>query len=116
MPDYEREPLLLSLHDPDGGYALDTGRMVTSEGLDLAPSEWETAFVEEQVEDSTALYARGRDGRHHLLGPAARLTLAGDGLHPLAAAALAEAGGVDLLRRNVFHSIVASTSGCGSSS
>ena len=107
MPDYEREPLLLSLHDPDGGYALDTGRMVTSEGLDLAPSEWETAFVEEQVEDSTALYARGRDGRHHLLGPAARLTLAGDGLHPLAAAALAEAGGVDLLRRNVFHSIVA---------
>ena len=107
MPDYEREPLFLSLRDPDGGYALDSGRLVTSEGLDLSPSDWETAFVEEQVEDSTALYAHGRDGRHHLLGPAARLTLAGDGLHPLAAAALAEVGGLDPVRRNVFRSVVA---------
>jgi len=103
LPEFEREPLLLSLRAEDG-YALDEGRIVTSEGLDLSPADWETAFEEEQHEDSNALYARGRDGRHHLLGPSARLTLAGDQLHPLAAAALTKSGGIGQIRRNVFAS------------
>ncbi len=106
LPSYEREPLYLSLKAPDG-YALDSGRIVSTEGIDIDPSDWETAFVEEQHEDSNALYARGIDGRHHLLGPAARVTLAGDQLHPLAKAALAEAGGPEVLRRNVFASVTA---------
>jgi coenzyme F420-reducing hydrogenase alpha subunit len=106
LPDWEREPMLLSLRDPDG-YALDTGRLVTSDGLDLDPSDWTSAFVEEQVAHSTALQARGRDGRHHLLGPAARLELAGAGLHPLAQEALVEAGGSERLRRNLFAAITA---------
>lgn len=106
LPAWEREPLLLSLSDPER-YALDTGRLVTSEGLDLDPSDWESAFVEEQVAHSTALQSRGRDGRHHLLGPTARLTLSRSALHPLAAEALAAAGGPDLLRRNLFASITA---------
>jgi coenzyme F420-reducing hydrogenase alpha subunit len=106
LPDYEREPLLLSLRHPTD-YALDSGRMVSSDGLDIEPGDWETAFVEEQVAHSTALHARGRDGRHHLLGPVARIVLAGHALHPLAREALVEAGGLDVLRRNVFASITA---------
>jgi sulfhydrogenase subunit alpha len=106
LPAWEREPLLLSLRDPEL-YALDTGRLVTSEGLDIDPGDWESAFVEEQVAHSTAFQAKGRDGRHHLLGPAARLVLSGEALHPLAAEALAESGGVDILRRNMFAAITA---------
>ncbi len=106
MPDFDREPLLLCLRDPNG-YSLDDGRLVTSEGLDISPADWESSFVEEQLIDSTALYARGIDGRHHLLGPTARLTLAGDQLHPLARAELEAAGGVDPIRRNIFRSITA---------
>ncbi len=106
FPDWEREPSLLSLREPDG-YALDEGQLVTSDGLQIDPSEWESAFAEEQVEHSTALHARGLDGRHHLLGPAARLQIAGAGLHPLAKEALAEGGGIDHLRRNLFAAITA---------
>jgi coenzyme F420-reducing hydrogenase alpha subunit len=106
LPTFDREPNLMALRD-DELYSLDTGRIVTTDGVDVDPSEWETAFVEEQVAHSTALQARGRDGRHHLLGPAARIVLSGEGLHPLARASLAEAGGVDVLRRNVFAAITA---------
>jgi sulfhydrogenase subunit alpha len=106
MPAFEREPLLLSLRDPDA-YPLDDGSIVTSEGLELPPSEWETAFVEEQHEGSTALYAHGIDGRHHLLGPAARFANGADRLHPLAAQALEESGGAAPLLSNPFRSIVA---------
>ncbi len=106
LPDYERDPLLLSLYDPDL-YALDTGRLVTSEGVDLDPGEWEAAFVEDHVAHSTALQARGRDGRHHLLGPSARVVLSGEGLDEAAREALADAGGTELLRRNMFASITA---------
>ncbi|MFV2063688.1 MAG: Ni/Fe hydrogenase subunit alpha [Chloroflexota bacterium] len=106
LPAWEREPLLLSLRDPEC-YALDTGRLVTSEGVDIDPSDWETAFVEEQVAYSTALRAKGKDGRHHLLGPAARIVLSGDTLHPVAKEALADTGGIDLLRRNLFAAISA---------
>ena len=104
LPAWEREPLLLSLVDR-GHYALDTGRLRTSEGVDIDPGDWEQAFEEEQVAHSTALQARGKDGRHHLLGPPARIALSADDLHPIAREALVEAGGVDLLRRNLFAAI-----------
>jgi sulfhydrogenase subunit alpha len=106
FPVFDREPVLMALRD-DELYSLDTGRIVTSDGVDIDPSEWETAFVEEQVAHSTALQARGIDGRHHLVGPTARIALSGEGLHPLAKAALGDAGGVDILRRNVFAAITA---------
>jgi sulfhydrogenase subunit alpha len=106
LPDYERDPLMLSMHDPEL-YALDTGRLVTSEGIDIDPGDWETVFEEHHVEHTTALQAKGKDGNHHLLGPTSRIVLAGEALHPLAKAALAEAGGVEILRKNVFASISA---------
>jgi coenzyme F420-reducing hydrogenase alpha subunit len=103
-PDYVREPDLLALRDP-AGYSLDDGVIVTTDGVKVSPADWEAAFVEEQVGHSTALHARGIDGRHHLLGPAARLGLAADRLHPLATEALEESGGVERVRSEVFRSI-----------
>jgi coenzyme F420-reducing hydrogenase alpha subunit len=105
-PDFTRDSGLLALRATDA-YSLDTGRITSTDGVDLDPSDWEEAFVEEQVEDSNALYARGRDGSHHLLGPTARIGLAGTQLHPEAAAALAAAGGAEPIRVNIFRSVTA---------
>jgi coenzyme F420-reducing hydrogenase alpha subunit len=104
LPEFERDPLMLSLYDP-ALYALDTGRLVTTEGLDIDPGRWDAAFTEHHVEHSTALQATGLDGKHHLLGPSSRVVLSGQGLHPLARTALEEAGGEMLIRRNMFASI-----------
>jgi sulfhydrogenase subunit alpha len=106
LPDYERDPLMLSLYDPER-YALDTGRLLTSEGIDVDPSEWDSAFTEQHVAHSTALQATSLDGKHHLLGPSSRVVISGQGLHPLAKTALEEAGGVHAVRRNMFASIIA---------
>lgn len=106
FPDFRREPSLLALREPDG-YAIDDGRIVSTEGLDIGADEWPTAFVEEQVPWSTALQAHGRDGRRHLTGPSARVVLNADRLHPLAAEALARAGGTERVRTEVFRAIVA---------
>lgn len=106
FPDFDREPLLLALRDADE-YAIDGGRIVSSDGLDIGPEAWETAFVEEQVPWSTALQAHGRDGRRYLLGPTARIALGADRLHPLAAEALARAGGPARIRTQIFRSVIA---------
>jgi coenzyme F420-reducing hydrogenase alpha subunit len=106
FPEFSREPLMLALRE-QGDYAIDGGRIVSSEGLDIGPEEWESAFVEEQVPWSTALHARGIDGRRHLLGPSARIVLGSDGLHPLAAEALRRVGGPERIRTEMFRSVVA---------
>ncbi len=108
-PIMAREPRLVSLRHPLE-YPLNAGRIVSSDGLDLAAGDWPHAFEEFQVEGTNALHARTRDGKvPYLLGPTARVALAGDQLHPLAAAALAATGLGDELRTNVFRSIVART-------
>ena len=106
LPDFERDPLMLSLYDAQL-YALDTGRLLTTEGLDIDPGDWDSAFSEQHVEHSTALQATSLDGNHHLLGPASRVVLSGQGLHPLAKEALESSGGVEILRRNMFAAITA---------
>jgi sulfhydrogenase subunit alpha len=105
-PGLSREPLLVSLR-AEGEYPFSHGRIVSTEGLDIASDAWDEAFVEEQVEGSNALHARTRDGRPYLLGPAARVTLAGETLHPLAAEALASTGLAGEIRTNMHRSIVA---------
>jgi coenzyme F420-reducing hydrogenase alpha subunit len=105
-PVFEREPRLVSLRHP-AEYPMNRGRIVSNEGLDIAIDEWEMAFDEDQVAWSNALQARTRAGDVYLLGPAARLTLNADRLHPLAAAALARTGLADQIRRNPYWSIAA---------
>jgi coenzyme F420-reducing hydrogenase alpha subunit len=106
LPDFERDPLMLSMYDPEL-YALDTGRLISTEGIDVDPGEWDAAFSEQHVEHSTALQATSLDGKHHLVGPAARVVLASQGLHPLAKESLEESGGLEILRRNMFAAITA---------
>jgi coenzyme F420-reducing hydrogenase alpha subunit len=86
---------------------MNDGRIVSTDGLDLAPGEWEAAFEEDQVGWSNALQARTHAGDVYLLGPSSRITLAGDRLHPRAAEALAATGVAGSIRRNPFRSIVA---------
>jgi len=105
-PAFEREPRLVALHDPDE-YPMNRGRIVSSDGLDLAPQDWGAAFHEVQVPWSNALQARGTDGLPYLLGPAARLVLDHDQLHPLAREALDHSGALESIRRNPYRSIVA---------
>ncbi len=105
-PAADREPRLVCLRHP-GEYPMNDGRIVSSDGIDLAPGDWGEAFHEVQVPWSHALQARTADGVPYLLGPTARVVLAADQLHPLARAALDATGlSPDDLRRNVFRSIV----------
>ena len=106
-PPSDREPRLVALRHPTE-YPMNDGRIVSSDGIDLAPTDWGRAFHEEQVPWSHALQAHAADGVPYLLGPTARVSLAADQLHPIARAALAATGiSPEDLRRNVFRSIVA---------
>ena len=106
VPDYEREPRLVALRHPDE-YPFNDGRIVSNDGIDLRPSDWRDAFHEEHHEGSNALHARTRDGGVYLLGPAARIALAGSELHPIAAEALRATGLAGSIRRNPYWSIAA---------
>jgi sulfhydrogenase subunit alpha len=99
------QPLVALRHASE--YPYNDGRIVSSDGLDLAPGAWGDAFEELHLEGSNALHARTRDGRVYLLGPTARIALAAGGLHPLAAEALAATGLRDEIRVNIHRSIVA---------
>jgi sulfhydrogenase subunit alpha len=105
-PEFAARRLLVSLRHPTD-YPMDEGRIVSSDGLDLPATAWEQAFREEQVEGTSALHARTRDGEAYLLGPTARIALAGERLHPLARAALDATGQEAELATNVFRSILA---------
>jgi sulfhydrogenase subunit alpha len=105
-PDFEREPRLVSLRHR-AEYPLNDGRIVSTDGVNLRPSDWGAAFHEVQVPWSNALQARADDGLPYLLGPAARVVLAGEQLHPLAKEALRRTGALESIRRNPYRSIVA---------
>jgi coenzyme F420-reducing hydrogenase alpha subunit len=105
-PAFEREPRLVALHHPTE-YPMNEGHIVSNDGLALAPQSWGEAFHEVQVPWSNALQARGSDDLPYLLGPAARLVLDHDQLHPLAREALDASGALESIRRNPYRSIVA---------
>ena len=105
-PAFTRNGRLVALRHP-GEYPMNEGRIVSSDGLDLAPTDWRSEFAEQQVSWSNALQSRGSDGRPYLLGPMSRVTLAGDRLHPKAAQALARTGLAAEIAVNPYRSIVA---------
>jgi coenzyme F420-reducing hydrogenase alpha subunit len=105
-PSFDRAVPLVSLRHPSE-YPMNEGRIASSDGLDIAVNEWEAAFHEEQVPWSHALQARMADGRHYLLGPSARITLAAEQLHPEARVALARIGLRREIARDPFWSIAA---------
>ena len=106
-PDLDEEFEFVALRAP-GTYAIESGRLATSSGLDLAPGEYGEHFAEHQVPHSTALHSRLRDGRTYLTGPLARYALSGDRLSPVAREA-ATAAGLGAVCCNPFKSIVVRT-------
>jgi coenzyme F420-reducing hydrogenase alpha subunit len=104
FPDFEEDFHFVALRHPER-YAIESGRLISSGGLDLAPDEYEAQFVEEHVEHSTALHSRLRDGGRYLVGPLARWALNRDRLSPAAREA-ADAAGLEPVCRNPFRSIV----------
>jgi coenzyme F420-reducing hydrogenase alpha subunit len=103
-PDFEEDFHFVALRD-DGCYAIESGRLVSSGGLDLSPAEYDDHFAEEQVPHSTALHSRLRTGERYLVGPLARYALNHDRLSPAAREA-ADAAGLGPVCRNPFRSIV----------
>jgi coenzyme F420-reducing hydrogenase alpha subunit len=103
-PDFEEDFVFLALRDPDV-YAIEGGRLVSSTGLDLAPSQYDEHVVEKHVEHSTALHSHLLDGTRYLVGPLARYALNREKLSPVAREA-ADAAGLEPVCRNPFRSIV----------
>ena len=104
LPDFEPEHEYVALSAPDA-YPLESGRLVSTGGLDIAPGEYEEHFVEEHVPHSTALHSRLRERGAYLCGPLARYALNSEKLSPLAREAAADAG-LGPVCRNPFRSIV----------
>ncbi len=104
FPERELDAELLSLRAADR-YPIESGRVISSKGLDIQPSEFLDQVVEEQVAHSTALHARLRERGNYIVGPLARYSLNHDALSPLAREAALDAG-LGPVCRNPFRSIV----------
>jgi coenzyme F420-reducing hydrogenase alpha subunit len=105
LPQEEQAVTVVALRHPSE-YPMNEGRVVADgANLDIDPGEFESRFSEVQVAHTTALHAY-LDGQPYLVGPLARINLAGDQLPPEVHETLA-ACGVQFPSRNMFHSVVA---------
>ena len=104
FPAHAVECDLVALSEP-AEYAIERGRVVSLDGLDIPVRTYDEHFVEEHVERSNALHSRLSSGRTYLCGPLARFSLNGDRLSPLALEAAREAG-VEPPCADPFRSIV----------
>jgi len=84
FPDRERDYRFVALKHP-GEYALNEGRIVSNNGLDIPAAQYDDHFEESHVAHSTALHSHFRNGGgSYLTGPLARFNLNFDQLSPLA--------------------------------
>jgi sulfhydrogenase subunit alpha len=105
FPELDWEPPeFVALSEPDR-YPIDLGRIVSSQGMDIAPAEFNAHVVEEQVPHSNALHARIRERGRYLTGPLARYNTSSDRLWPLAQSAAREAG-LGRVCTNPFQSVI----------
>ena len=104
FPDVERDYVFVSLRRPDR-YPLESGRVVSSQGLDVTPAGFAEFAVEEHVKRSNALHARLGGTQEYLTGPLARYALNFDVLPEIARQA-ATAAGLGPVCRNPFKSII----------
>ncbi|MBI4417441.1 MAG: nickel-dependent hydrogenase large subunit, partial [Ignavibacteriales bacterium] len=104
FPDFERDYLFVSLRN-GGEYPMNEGRIMASDGMDIAVDEYERFFTEEHVEHSNALHSIRNGHGAYLVGPLARYALNFDTLTPKAQAA-AQNAGLERQCRNPFKSII----------
>ena len=104
LPDDPQDFVNVALRHPHE-YPYAEGRIVSDEGLDIDPADFEDHFIEEHRPQSTALFAM-LHGRPYLVGPLARLNLNLDRL-PAATVELLAGTGIPFPSRNMFHSLLA---------
>jgi len=104
FPDFECEHDYVALRH-DNEYAVVSGRIVSSRGLDIPSAEYERHFTEEHVPRSNALHSSLAGHGPYLVGPLARYNLNYDQLTPIAQEAAREAG-LGRTCHNPFKSIV----------
>ena len=104
FPDVAGDYRFVSLRSP-GHYPIESGRVASSDGLDLAPSAFDQLVVEEHVARSTALHARLGGELNYLTGPLARYALNSSVLPDVAREA-ATGAGLGPVVTNPFQSIV----------
>ena len=103
-PESERAFVSVSLRAPDS-YPMNGGRIVSSRGLSIDPSDFEAHVEEFQVPHSTAFHSL-LDGEPYLVGPLARLNLNADRLPPEILSLIADSG-IRLPSTNMNHSLLA---------
>jgi coenzyme F420-reducing hydrogenase alpha subunit len=104
FPEFERDYEFVALRHPDV-YAIETGRIVSSKGLDIEVAAWPDNFEESHVAWSNALHAELKQRGSYHVGPLARYSLNYEQLTPLARSTAAEVG-LDPICTNPFKSIV----------
>ncbi len=70
---------LVAISNPDE-YAINEGRMVSTEGLDVAEEDYRTQIIEEQVNHSNAKQSKVKGRDVFMVGPLARVVLNGEKL------------------------------------
>jgi coenzyme F420-reducing hydrogenase alpha subunit len=103
FPDFEQDYEFVALRHPHE-YPLNEGHVVSSSGLDIAPSDYEEHFVESHVKHSNALHSTLRGCGSYLVGPLARFNLCYDML-PDEAKSAAKIIGLQPPVKNPFRSI-----------
>ena len=104
FPDDAQDFTCVAMHHPDE-YPMNEGRIVSSQGLDIAISDYQQHFTETHVPHSTALHSHF-NGKPYLVGPLARVNLNYTQL-PAEIRQVIEDGNIQFPSNNMFHSIVA---------
>lgn len=91
FPDKERDYTFVALKSAEE-YPMNSGRIASNRGLDIAVPDYTEHFREEHVERSNALHSYLVDGSQYLCGPLARYNLCYDRLSERARAAATRAG------------------------
>lgn len=104
FPDFEQDYEFVALSHPDE-YPFNEGRLVSSQGLDIEPAEFEDHFIERHVKHSSALQSQLRRGGSYLVGPLARFNLNFEKLPEVAQQAARDCS-LAVPCRNPFKSIV----------
>jgi coenzyme F420-reducing hydrogenase alpha subunit len=104
FPSFEHDYNFVALSHPEE-YPFNEGRLISSKGLDIDPSQYEEHFLEQHVEYSNALHSTLRGRGSYLVGPMARFGLNFAKLPAVAQQAAREAR-LPVPCRNPFQSIV----------
>lgn len=105
FPDLTYDSDFFAIHDPSG-YAINEGRIVSSNGIDVREDEYYTVFEEVEVSYSNAKRTILRGKGSLMSGALARLNLKYDNLHEDAKKAAKEIG-FHIPDRNPFHNNLA---------